>query len=122
MIAANLYADLTSRGVLLAIERGNKLRVRSPEPLSESLALAIVDHKADLLQFLFELEECAAILEYEQGNDKETAERLARECVRFGTATPDGELWMRERAQREFDRLGLSKFLQIVSVERLQEA
>jgi hypothetical protein len=114
MIAANLCADLQKRGVLLTIAETPKnghlpplrLRVRSPEPLPETLALAINDHRAELLQFIFEMEETAAILEHEQGNAAEDAARLALSCVRGGMATGDGEAYLREYAKRELGRLG----------------
>jgi hypothetical protein len=133
MIAPNLYADLAARGVKLSIAKTPKrdeslelpparLRIRAPEgALTDSLRAAIAEHKGELLQFVFELEESAAILQVMQGNRIEESERLARECVRGGTATADGQLWLREYAQRELDRLGVTHVfggLEIISVER----
>ncbi len=42
-----------------------------------------------------------------------------------GLATPDGQLWLQEYAQREVDRLGIAHAfgdLEIVSVERIEKA
>jgi hypothetical protein len=133
MIAPNLYAHLRARGVKLSIARTpNKaespdlpelrLHIRAPEgALTESLRAAITDHRDDLTQFVYELEETAAILQVMQGNHIEESERMARECVRGGTATPDGELWLVELATREIQLLGIASIfggLHIVNVER----
>jgi hypothetical protein len=119
MIIWSLYADLCARGVLLStIGDGSKLRVKAPiGALNETMRRAIQDHKADLLDFVVELEETAAILE-EQGNTLARARALARECVTGGQATPDGELWLREYAERELERLGIADKLEIVEVWR----
>jgi hypothetical protein len=135
MIAPNLYAHLRARGVKISVARTpNKtdspelpplrLHIRAPEgALSESLRAAITDHRDDLVQFVYELEETAAILQVMQGNRIEESERMARECVRGGTATPDGEVWLTELAAREVKQLGIASAfggLEIVSVERLK--
>lgn len=109
MIAPNLFADLTKRGVILSIAETPKggelpplrLRVRSVKPLPESLALAIIEHKAELLQFVFELEETAAILEHSQGIASAEATTGARACVRGGTATGDGAAWLKDYARKQ---------------------
>ena len=108
MIAPSLYADLRSRGVRLSIAETPEppepmkplsLRVEAPTgALTEPLLAAIRRHKPELLQFVFELEERAAILEYWQDNPREVAEELARSCVHGGHASPDGELWLRDLA------------------------
>jgi hypothetical protein len=122
MIVWSLYADLCARGIYLStIGDGSKLRVKAPPgALNETMRRAIQDHKADLTDFCIELEETAAILE-EQGNTPEQAKALARECVTGGTATPDGELWLRAYAHLELERMGLGDRVEIVSVERLRE-
>jgi hypothetical protein len=134
MIAPNLCAHLRARGVKLCIARTpNKadspdlpplrLQIRAPEgALTGALRAAITDHRDDLVQFVYELEETAAILQIMQGNRIEESERLARECVRGGTATPDGELWLTELATREIEQLGIASVfggLEIVNVERM---
>jgi hypothetical protein len=134
MIAPNLYAHLRARGVKLSIARTpNKtdspllpplrLHIRAPEgALTDSLRAAITDHRDDLTQFVYELEEVAAILQVMQGNRIEESERLARGCVRGGLATPDGEVWLTELATREIEQLGIASVfggLEIVNVERV---
>jgi hypothetical protein len=115
MIAWSLYADLVQRGVRLSIAPTPKqeaapqlpalsLRVQAPPgALNEHLRAALAEYRADLLQFVFELEERAAILEYEQGQTRPVAEELARGCVRGGHAGPDGELWLRAYAETHPD-------------------
>ena len=69
--------------------------------------------------------EAAAILVSMYGARLEDAPQLARERVWGGTATPDGQLWLTEYAQREVDRLGIAHAfgdLEIVSVERIEKA
>jgi len=137
MIYPSLYADLTARGVKLSIAPTPKkdespelpplrLQIRAPEgALNEALREAIRAHRDDLLQFVFELEESAAILVSMYGARLEDAPQLARERVWGGTATPDGQLWLTEYAQREVDRLGIAHAfgdLEIVSVERIEKA
>lgn len=134
MIAPSLYADLCSRGVSLSIAKTPsqteapelpplRLHIRAPEgALNDSLRAAISEHRDELLQFVFELEESAAILQIMQGNRIEDAQELARDCVRGGRATPDGQLWLKEYARLEFDHLGISHLVEIVSVERQRAA
>jgi hypothetical protein len=112
MIVPSLYADLVARGVLLSIAPTPsphsvpelpplRLRIRAPEgALTEPLRALIVDCRDDLVQFVFELEETAAVLAVMQGNRIEEAEELARHCVRGGMATPDGALYLRGLAER----------------------
>jgi hypothetical protein len=74
-----------------------RLHIRAPEgALNESLRAAISDHRDELVEFVFELEETAAILQVMQGNRIEEAQKLAHVCVQGGTASPDGQLWLRE--------------------------
>jgi hypothetical protein len=137
MIYPSLYADLTARGVKLSIAPTPKkdespelpplrLQIRAPEgALNEALREAIRAHRDDLLQFVFELEEAAAILVSMYGARLEDAPQLARARVWGGSATPDGQLWLTEYAQREVDRLGIAQAfggLEIVSVERIEKA
>jgi hypothetical protein len=67
------------------------------------------------------LEEAAAILAVMQQNRIEDSEQLAYACVTGGTATPDGQLWLREYAERELQRMGVSHLFEIVSVGRVNE-
>jgi hypothetical protein len=120
MIAPNLYADLIKRGALVTVAETPKsgelpplrVRVRAPQPLPESLALAVIEHKAELLQFVFELEEAAAMLEFMQENSREESDRMALSCVRGGTATGDGAAYLRAYAERELGRLGVLGLLE----------
>jgi hypothetical protein len=133
MIVPSLYADLRSRGVKLSIAKTSdryespelpplRLHVRAPVgALNESLRAAISDHRDELVQFIFELEEAAAILVVMQQNRIEDSEQLAYACVTGGTATPDGQLWLREYAERELQRMGVSHLFEVVSVERVSE-
>jgi TubC N-terminal docking domain len=101
MTATSLFAELTARGVRLSIaptpEAGGlpplRLRVRAPEgALTPGLKEAIERHRADLLGFVFELEERAAIhLERDGASaaEWEGAEGFARMCVRGAGASPD---------------------------------
>lgn len=131
MIEASLLADLRSRGVILTIASGGRLRVRAPHGvLNPSLQRAIWEHRDGLIQLVYELEERAAILEIEQGYSPEDAERLARECVRGGTATPDGHLWLREYAEYHPNVIALRRAfetvfgcgLDIIEVQRVENA
>lgn len=111
MIAPSLYADLVSRGVELSIAKTPdikdspeipplRLHIRAPEgALDEAMRAAIHRHRDELLQFVFELEEAAAILQIMQGNRIEDAQRLAREYVIGGNASPDGRLWLTDYAE-----------------------
>jgi len=127
MIAANLYADLRTRGVTLSTAERNKLKVRAPlGTVTPNLLSAMQRHREDLLQFVYELAECAAILEVDQGNTAEEADRLAHQCVPYGTASPDGELWLRDYALHDPRVLALHKAFQtvggivIINVERVR--
>jgi hypothetical protein len=111
MIVFSLYADLTARGVKLSIATTPeptaspelpplRLRIRAPEgALTEPMRALIAEHRDDLVQFVFELEEAAAILAVMQGNRIEESEQLARECVRGAQAGPNGRLYLRGLAE-----------------------
>ena len=134
MIAPSLYADLAARGVRLSIAPTPKggelpplrLRVRAPEgALTPALREAVERHRDALLAHVFDLEERAAVLEYEQGHTREEAERLARACVVGGTAGPDGRLWLRDLAEHHpAVKAAAAAFggLEIVEVRRAGEA
>jgi hypothetical protein len=106
MIAPSFYADLLSRGVRLSIAAtpkaeaspelpALKLRVQAAEgALILSLREAIQRHREELLAYVFDLEERAAVLEYDGGHAREEAERLA-----LGGANPDGRLYLRDLAE-----------------------
>jgi TubC N-terminal docking domain len=108
MIAPSLYADLKLRGVRLSVAETPKagellplrLRVQAPEgALTPALTDALRRHRDALLEYVFDLEERAAVLEYEQGNARADAELFARACVVGGSAGPDGRLWLRDCAE-----------------------
>ena len=141
MIVPSLYADLRARGVSLSIAKTPdkreapelpelRLHIRAPlGALNDSLRAAIATHRDELLQFVFELEETTAILAFMQINRIEDAELLARECVRGGSATADGALWLREYAEHHPDVLALKEahalatgggMLEIISIERVR--
>jgi hypothetical protein len=104
VIAPSLYADLTARGVRLSVaptpRDGDlsplRLRVRAPDgALTPGLKEAIERHRDDLLDFVFELEERAALhLERAGANsaELESAAAFARSCVRGGGALPERSL------------------------------
>ncbi|HEY9285907.1 MAG TPA: hypothetical protein VIP46_20830 [Pyrinomonadaceae bacterium] len=99
MIAPSLYAYLRSRGVRLSLAGDRRLRVLSPAgALCAELRRFVRAHAEELAQFVYELEERAAVFEHEYGLTKAEAELSARQCVRGGTAAPDGQLWLREFA------------------------
>lgn len=99
MIAPSLHAYLRTRGVWLSLATGSNLQVHAPAgAITEHMRRFVDKHAAELAQFVFELEERAAILEFEQGHTRAEAERLARLCVWGGTATPDGQLWLKAYA------------------------
>jgi hypothetical protein len=99
MIAPSLYAYLRTRGVRLSLATGSRLRVHAPEgALTEHMRRFITAHAAELAQFILELEERAAVFEFDQGHTRAEAERLARLSVLGGTAAPDGQLWMKQYA------------------------
>lgn len=104
MTAPSLCAELTARGVRLSIAPTPKdgellplrLRVQAlPGALTPALKGAIERHRPDLLEFVFELAERAAI-HLERGDasaeEWEGAERFARVYVRGAGATPDAAL------------------------------
>lgn len=103
-VAASLYAELAGRGVRLSVaptpEAGElpplRLRVRAPEgALTPGLKASIERHRADLLAFVFELEERAALhLESDDASaaEWEGAAAFARMCVRGAGALPDAAL------------------------------
>ncbi|HEY0100850.1 MAG TPA: hypothetical protein VGB76_18025 [Pyrinomonadaceae bacterium] len=99
MIAPSLYAYLRMRGVRLSLATGSRLQVHAPVgAITVYMQSFINQHAAELAQFIFELEECAAILEFEQGHTRAEAERLARLCVWGGMAAPNGQLWLKAYA------------------------
>lgn len=99
MIAPSLYAYLRTRGVRLSLATGSRLQVHAPVGvITEHMRGFIRAHAGELAQFILELEERAAVFEFEQGHTRAEAERLARLSVIGGTATPDGQLWMKAYA------------------------
>jgi hypothetical protein len=104
MIAPSLYADLLARGVRVSIAPTPKdspdvpplrLRIQAPDgTLPPSIREAITRHRDELLEYVFDLEERAAVLEYETGHTREEAERIAR-----GGANADGRLYLRDLAE-----------------------
>jgi hypothetical protein len=104
MIAPSLYADLLARGVKVSIAPtpkdspdvpGLRLRFQAPDgALCPSLREAIARHRDELLAYVFNLEERAAVLEYDGGHTREDAERIAR-----GGANADGLLYLRDLAE-----------------------
>ncbi len=120
MIAWSLLADLQARGVRLSVDLGGRLGVEAPAgSLNPTMRESIKAHKADLLQIIYELEERAAVLEYDAHLASDVAEEKARHMVRGALAGPSGRLWLREYAEAELKRLGLSEMLAIVEVSRL---
>lgn len=99
MIAPSLYAYLRTRGVWLSLATGSRLQVHAPTgAITEHMRGFIREHAAELAQFIYELEERAAVFEFDQGHTRAEAERLARLSVIGGTAAPDGQLWMKTYA------------------------
>jgi hypothetical protein len=99
MIAPSLYAYLRTRGVRLSLATGSRLQMHAPAgAVTEHMREFIREHAAELAQFIYELEERAAILEFDHGHTRAEAERLARVSVLGGTAAPDGQLWMKAYA------------------------
>lgn len=106
MTAPSLYAALASRGVRLSIAptpkegelHSPRLRVQAPEgALTPGLKAAIERHRADLVDFVFELEERAAIHLERPREDVSAAEweravTFVRSFVRGGGATPERAL------------------------------
>jgi hypothetical protein len=101
MTAPSLHAELTARGVRLSIAPTPKdgdcpplrLRVQAPTgALTPALKEAIERHRPDMLDFVFELAERAAI-HLERGDasaeEWEAADRFARTCVRGAGANAD---------------------------------
>ncbi len=127
MIAPSLHAELTRRGVTLkTTPDGRALKVIAPAgALDDATRSTMREARDELTQFVYELEECAAVLEFEQGNDPARARELARDCVRGARATPDGELWLAAYARNHPDFQAVSKFfagrghpLEIISAKR----
>jgi hypothetical protein len=104
MIAPSLFADLWARGVRVSIAPTPKdspdvpplrLRIQAPDgALIPSLREAIARHRDELLAYVFDLEERAAVLEYDGGYTREDAERIAR-----GGANADGRLYLQDLAE-----------------------
>jgi hypothetical protein len=111
MIVPSLYANLRLRGVRLSIAETPKaevspelpslrLRVQAPHgALTLALAEAMKRNRDELLDYVFELEERAAVLQHEQSNTRGDAELFARCCVVGGSAGPDGRLWLKDLAE-----------------------
>jgi hypothetical protein len=109
MIAPSLFAFLRSIGVELSADgtpkdapagEPTRLRLRSPVVLSDELKDVLAAHRDELLQFVVELEERAAIIEADQGCAGDEAFELARRVVLGGTAGPDGRAWLRDVVAR----------------------
>ncbi len=99
MIAPSLYAYLRMRGVRLSLAAASRLRMHAPAgAVDEHMRGFIRTHAAELAQFILELEERAAVLEFEHGHTRAEAERLARLSVIGGMAAPDGQLWLKQYA------------------------
>lgn len=126
MITANLYADLTSRGVALGIsDDGLHLTFKAPKgALSDALKRAMQRHRDELLDYVFSLEERAALMS--DGSDAPELRERALLLTPFGTATPDGLLYLRDLLAHDstlesLNRIHTARFgcpFEIVSVER----
>ncbi|HEY0003764.1 MAG TPA: hypothetical protein VGB17_03050 [Pyrinomonadaceae bacterium] len=126
MIAANLYADLEGRGVRLFLD-AQGLRFKAPKgALNETLKEAMRRHRDELVQFVFDLEERAALM-YEREDLTEEEKARTREQARrsITTATADGALWLREYAEHHPMMVALNQAfapvggVEIVSIERV---
>ena len=90
-----LLADLRDRRVILSIDSTFRLRIEGPKgSLDEPLKRLLMDHRDALLQFIYELEERAAIHEYDSNMTSADAEALARDEVFPDDTAPDGEEWL----------------------------
>jgi hypothetical protein len=131
MLAANLYADLISRGVALGIsDDGRSLTFKAAKGiLTDTLRRAMQRHRDELLEFVLNIEERAAMLsEIENPTPAQLAETRQRalQLVRFGTATPDGQLYLRDLVEHDstfqsLNRMHAERFgcpVEIVSIER----
>lgn len=108
MIAAALHAELAARGMRLSVaptpREGElpplRLKVQAPDgALTPALESALRRHRDELLEFVFSLEERAAVLEFCCGHSRKDADALARSCVPGGSAGRDGQLWLRDLAE-----------------------
>jgi hypothetical protein len=100
VIAPSLCAYLRGRGVRLSLAGDCRLRVLAPAgALDAHLHAFVRAHEAELAQFVYELEERAAVLEFECGLTRREAEAAARSQVWGGNARPDGQLWLRAYAE-----------------------
>ncbi|HEX8843069.1 MAG TPA: hypothetical protein VF791_00285 [Pyrinomonadaceae bacterium] len=113
MIVPSLYADLRRRGVTVSVDAKSRLRVEAPPgALDDSLRTAIRTHRDELLQFIFEIEERAALMFEVENLSIEELERTrneARKTVLGGMASPDGRLWLREYATHHPSVLAMQK-------------
>lgn len=107
MTFANLYSDLISRGVSLSLNEQMRLRIEAPfGALTPALRDALYRHRDELAQFIFELEERAALM---FGGEDLTREELqktrerARDFIPFGRANCDGFLYLKELAESNPD-------------------
>lgn len=135
--AASLYNELAGRGVRLTIAptpAGGelpplRLRVQAPPgALTPGLKEALERRRADLLDFVFELEERAAIHLERKRSETTAAEwegalNFARTCVRGAGALPDAAL-LDVAEHHPGVRAVAEKFggLQIVGVRRAEES
>jgi hypothetical protein len=135
MTAPSLYAELTTRGVRLSVAPTPKdgellplrLRVQAPPgALTPGLKSAIERHRPELLDFVFELAERAAIhLERDDASAEEWegADRFARAFVRGGGATVDAALLdIAEHHETMRAAAGVFRDLEIVGVRRDEES
>jgi hypothetical protein len=130
MIAANLFADLSARGVKLSLVENSRLQFKAPAgALTDDLRAAMLRHRDELAQFIFEIEERAALMhEREEMNAEELAASFeaARAFVQFGTARADGAAYLREllESNRQWQALNDSHIertgvpLEILSIGR----
>lgn len=125
MIAA-LYTDLRRRGVELRLSPNCRdIEFTAPAGVMDEFAQAALKvHKTGMIEYLYELEEAAAILEIEQGNGARMSEVLARQCVPDGYVADDDGLLAYAQAHstvraldKAFRRAGYGG-LEILSVER----
>jgi hypothetical protein len=77
-----------------------RLKVQASDgALTPALESALRRHRDELHEFVFSLEEHAAVLEFCCGHSRENAEEGARSCVPGGSASRDGRLWLRDLAE-----------------------
>jgi hypothetical protein len=108
VIEASLYAELVARGVRLSVAPTPRdgelpplrLKVQAPDgALTPALDDALRRHRDGLLDFVFSLEERAALLEFGCGYSRADAAAHARSCVPGGSAGRDGRVWLRDLSE-----------------------